>query len=103
MTAVVKQIKANLTTKKRYHYKSRKQLCIQNEAKQMFDNLRRTRKEERNSYIHRQHSRQMNKKGWKTEISKAITDSTHAKRREGWKRERNRAIDTDSTHTKRRR
>ena len=45
----------------------------------------------------------MNKKGWKTEISKAITDSTHAKRREGWKRERNRAIDTGSTHLKRRR
>ena len=75
MTAVVKQIKANLTTKKRYHYKSRKQLCIQNEAKQMFDNLRRTRKEERNSYTYRQHSREKKKKGWKTERNRAITQT----------------------------
>ena len=41
----------------------------------MFDNLRRTRKEERNSYTHRQHSREKKKKGWKTERNRAITQT----------------------------
>ena len=94
----------------------------------MLDNLQRMRREERNSYTHRQYSRQKKKKrsgreketelytqtaltakeedGVEKRRKKSYTHRQHSrqkKKKKEWNRERNIAIHTTSTHSKRRR